>query len=130
MANKTPQRSKHSARPAKTAAPRAEEHIHTVKSEKRRSEKRRSEKREARSEKREARSEKREARSEKREARSEKREARSETLPRRPPCNQQARSTISGCRHRRVGRRPGGVNRPSQTPAVRFRYGVCADSAP
>src|SRR5437588_5864704 len=57
MANKTPQRSKHSARPAKTAAPRAEEHIHTVKSEKRRSEKR-----EARSEKREARSEKREAR--------------------------------------------------------------------
>src|SRR5205807_8311171 len=121
MANKTPQRSKHSARPAKTAAPRAEEHIHTVKSEKRRSEKRRSEKR---------RSEKREARSEKREARSEKREARSETLPRRPPGNQQARSTISGCRHRRVGRRPGGVNRPSQTPAVRFRYGVCADSAP
>src|SRR5205807_392653 len=70
MANKTPQRSKHSARPAKTAAPRAEEHIHTVKSEKRRSEKR-----EARSEKREARSEKREARSEKREARSEKRDS-------------------------------------------------------
>src|SRR5437588_9523118 len=113
MANKTPQRSKHSARPAKTAAPRAEEHIHTVKSEKRRSEKReaRSEKREARSEKREARSEKREARSEKREARSEKREARSETLPRRPPCTQQARSNTSGCRHRRVGRRAGGVNR-------------------
>src|SRR5437588_3265395 len=106
MANMIPQRSKHSARLAKTAAARAEEHIHTAKSEKRK------------------------ARSEKREARSEKREARSETLPRRPPCNQQARSTISGCRHRRVGRRPGGVNRPSQTPAVRFRYGVCADSAP
>src|SRR5205807_5543938 len=89
MANKTPQRSKHSARPAKTAAPRAEEHIHTVKSEKRRSEKReaRSEKREARSEKREARSEKREARSEKREASSEKREARSEKRdsPSTPP---------------------------------------------